>query len=156
MAGLESRSPAFHERTGDLAGQSEYNTYRGNTVSTLITSQLLSNSVFAVSALAIEVMSDVGLRQTFQRVTSGSAQGEGNFVTEMFGVLQVVYNIREPEQREEVRRWPAWKTWSVIGAVSTVALGVPFLAIVGAYERIGPKALPRVTGGLGVVAGGAL
>lgn len=79
-----------------------------------------------------------------------------NLLEEAFALIQVVRNVGDPGRREEVRNWPTWKKWGAIGVFGTAILGVPFLAAVGLYERMGPRAIGPLTGVLGLVTGAVM
>lgn len=120
------------------------------------TPQLLSNSILVGCTLGIAVMSEALTKRAYQNLASVEVQGDMNLLEGAFALIQVVRNVGDPERREEVRNWPTWKTWSIIGVFGTAVLGVPFLAAVGLYERMGPRAIAPLTGVLGLVTGAAL
>jgi hypothetical protein len=119
-------------------------------------SQLLSNSIFVGCTLGIAVISEVLTKRAYQNLASVEVQGDVNLLEGAFALKQVVRNVGDPERREEVRNWPTWKTWSIIGVFGTAVLGMPFLAGVGIYERVGPRAIAPLTGVLGLVTGAAM
>lgn len=101
-------------------------------------------------------MSEALTKRAYQNLESVEVQGDMNLLEGAFALIQVVRNVGDPERREEVRNWPAWKTWSIIGVFGTAVLGLPFVAGVGIYERVGPRAIAPLTGVLGLVTGAAM
>jgi hypothetical protein len=104
--------------------------------------KLVSTTLSFVIAGALDVLHNITLGSVYNHLNGTSIPSSySSYIDGLVYAYANVWYMNNPDKRNVVLRWPAWRRW-VFGATSIgILISVPIMAMTGFYEWLGPSSV---------------